>query len=136
MLVDPAEADEASDRLVHPLARCADHPGEFFLGDRQHELVGTLGQLEQSFRGTPRDIEDHAVGECFVHYSQALCEQAVAWQRQNGADPTRQVLLQVHVLRRLQKFDDARRVGEALLAAPPAAADQAALGELRVLLQQ
>lgn len=76
MLVDPAEADEAGDRLVHPLARGADHAGQFFLRDRQQELVRTLGELEQALGRTTGDVQEHAVGESFVHHAQARGEQA------------------------------------------------------------
>ena len=38
-LVDPAEAHEAGDGLVDPLAGGADHAGQLLLGDRQQELV-------------------------------------------------------------------------------------------------
>src|SRR3546814_7532621 len=37
-LVDPAEADEAGDRLVDALAGGTDHAGQLLLGDRQLEL--------------------------------------------------------------------------------------------------
>ena len=75
-LLEPAEADEAGDRLVHPLARRADHAGQLLLGDRQHELVAAVGQLEQPLGGAAGDVEEHRVGERLVHRPQPLGEQA------------------------------------------------------------
>ena len=75
-LLEPAEADEAGDRLVHPFPRCADHSGELLLGDGQHEVIAAVGELEEPFGGAPGDIEEHRVGDRFVHRAQALGEQA------------------------------------------------------------
>ena len=49
--LEPAEAGEQRERLVHPLAGRADHAGELLLGDGQLELVVVAGQLEQSLGG-------------------------------------------------------------------------------------
>ncbi|MBK8097816.1 MAG: tetratricopeptide repeat protein [Planctomycetes bacterium] len=65
---------------------------------------------------------------------ESLCERAVAWQRRNGDDPTRQVTLQVLVLQRAGKPELARTAAEALLAAPPTTADATALAQLRSLV--
>ena len=59
LLLQPAEADEAGDRLVDPLTGGADHARQLFLGDRQLELVGAVGQLEQALGGATGDVEEH-----------------------------------------------------------------------------
>ena len=85
VLVDPAEADEAGDRLVDPLARRADHAGQLLLGDREDELVGALGQLEQALGGAAGDVEEHAVGQRLVGDAQALGQQAGDAPQQRGS---------------------------------------------------
>ena len=71
-LFEPTEPDETGDCLVHAFARGADHAGKFLLSDWKCELVGSVGQLEEPFRGTAGHIEKDRVGQRFVCDPDAL----------------------------------------------------------------
>ncbi|MEY4672222.1 MAG: hypothetical protein RL148_6 [Planctomycetota bacterium] len=64
-----------------------------------------------------------------------LLQQAIAGQASHGLDRSRQVLLRVLTLRRLQREDEARAAAAAYVAAPDAEADPQALEMLRVAAQ-
>ena len=72
--LEPSEPDERGDRLVHALARRADHPGQLLLGERHPEVVLAAGQLEQSLRGAAGDVEEHGVRERLVGGAEAAGE--------------------------------------------------------------
>src|SRR5699024_780617 len=75
LLFDPAESNEAGDRLVDAFARGAHHASQLFLGDRQRELVGVTGEFEEPFGGAAGDIEEHRVGQGGIGGAQASREQ-------------------------------------------------------------
>src|SRR5437588_6720312 len=75
LLVEPAEAYELGDGLVHALSRRADHGRQLLLSDRQLELVALTGQLEQALRRAPGYVEEHRVGQRFVDGADAPGQQ-------------------------------------------------------------
>ena len=66
---------ELGDRLVHALARRADHPCQLLLGDRQLELVAVARELEQPLGGASGDVEEDGVGQGLVDGSEPTGQQ-------------------------------------------------------------
>src|ERR1700678_2813147 len=65
-LVYPAQTDESRDGFVDPLSRGAYEAGKLLLGDREDELIGVAGQLQEPLRGAARHVEEHGVGQGVV----------------------------------------------------------------------
>src|SRR5436190_15308229 len=70
LLLEPAQAHELRDGLVHPLAGSTDHARQLLLCDRELEAVTVAGQLEQTLGRASGHVQEDRIGQGLVDRSE------------------------------------------------------------------
>src|SRR5437763_4384350 len=70
LLLEPPQAHELRNGLVHPLAGSTDHARQLLLGDRELEAVTVARQLEQTLGRAPGHVQEDRVGQGLVDRSE------------------------------------------------------------------